>query len=289
MTIDFQADSEPGRAVSGSSSDVDIAQISTVQRRFGIQQISVDRQHHQLEMEMQTKGLCNPFSGQASVAPLAVLVDAACGTVNHMRFQGHSWTVSSELRIELAPTFDPDSVDLVTARAKSCGSSSQTALAMCSLHSGGRIVGSASVRSFAIPAGERRQLDESSQNGVTRPTAASFADLMSLSGRYVDPDAAVLTQSGNPSLNNAIGIVHGGVAAAGLELACASALNVGQDEPFRSVSIAVNFLRPLVTGEGVCTYAGSVLHRGRRTAVADASAMGYDGRTAAMCRVTAYR
>ena len=112
---------------------------------------------------------------------------------------------------------------------------------------------------------------------------------MALRVGEVDSAKAVLHQSPNPVLNNTIGIVHGGVAAAGLELAASAALNVGRrDEPLQTASLKVNFMRQFVSG-GQSRYIGTSLRTGRRSGLAEAQAIGADGEIALSAQITAYR
>src|ERR1700739_2871224 len=99
----------------------------------------------------------------------------------------------------------------------------------------------------------------------------------------------VLAQRVDHNLNNDIDIVHGGVAAAGLELAASAAMNRDQtDGLLQTASLRVNFLRPFFAGAD-SRYIGTPLRVGRNTAVADAQAIGDDGKVAITARVTAYR
>lgn len=269
----------------------DIAQISTVQRRFGIRQTSLDRRARTAAMEMPLSGLHNPHTGESSMAPLAVLVDAICGTVNHIPFEGEFWTVSTELSVDVSPDFDFSAVELVSATASLMGVGESTALSHCQVRAGSTIVGEGSVRSFAAPAGSLPQRPVGAAEANPGGRAGRLSELMSMAVSSTCDGAAVLHQAWNPLLNNAIGMVHGGVAAAGLELAGTAALNNGQTAPFHTSSMAVNFIRPLSAENqaGICTYEASVVHRGRRSAVVDAVARGAGGTTAIIGRLTAYR
>jgi len=60
------------------------------------------------------------------------------------------------------------------------------------------------------------------------------------------------------------------------------------DAPYRTASLRVNFLRPFHGGAGA-HYRAERLHRGRSSGVAEAQAVGHDGRVAMVARVTAYR
>ncbi len=97
----------------------------------------------------------------------------------------------------------------------------------------------------------------------------------------------VLRQNPDPFLNNAVGVVNGGVASAGLELAASAVVNT-DGPPMRTASVRVNFLRPFLAGDH-SRYEASPLRIGRATAVADAQALAEDGRPALTARVTAYR
>jgi uncharacterized protein (TIGR00369 family) len=97
-----------------------------------------------------------------------------------------------------------------------------------------------------------------------------------------------LRQQPDPMINNLIGIVHGGVSSAGLELVAAAAINHEQSQPFRTASIRINFLRPFVAS-AQSVYEGTALRIGRTSAIGDARAIGDDGKTAVIARVTGYR
>jgi len=56
----------------------------------------------------------------------------------------------------------------------------------------------------------------------------------------------------------------------------------------RTASIRVNFLRPFVAG-AQSVYEATALRIGRTSAIADATAVGADGKAAVIARVTGYR
>ena len=57
----------------------------------------------------------------------------------------------------------------------------------------------------------------------------------------------MIHQRQNSALNNSLGIVHGGVAAAGLELAASAALNADRaGGRLQTASLRVNYLRPVL-------------------------------------------
>ena len=239
---------------------------------------------------MPAAGLINPLTGFATAFPLAVLVDHAAGLVNHYRRTADRWTVSSELSLELAPNAlvvimgNPDVAAVATARP--VGASGSTALGMCEITVGDAVIGIGTVRSvYVAHPGEFAQEWPDAVDG-TRPT--ELAEIMAL---QVDDanGSSVLRQRQNPALNNTLGIVHGGVAAAGLELAASAALNAGRPEqPLVTSSLRVNFLRQFFSGDQ-SRYVGTALRVGRRSGVAEAQAVGADGEVALVARVTAYR
>jgi uncharacterized protein (TIGR00369 family) len=104
-----------------------------------------------------------------------------------------------------------------------------------------------------------------------------------------EDDSRVLYQRRDPDLNNDIGIVHGGMASAGLELAASAAINGDQSAGlFQTASLRVNFVRPFFAGN-TSRYVGTPVRVGRTTGIADAQAIGDDGKVALAARITSYR
>ena len=175
--------------------------------------------------------------------------------------------MSSELSLELSPAAlviiarDPDVP--VVGSARPFGPKGSTSLGVCELTHREAVVGTGTVRSvhIGLPGRFPEQPIQPAADG--RPT--ELAEIMAL--RVTD---GALFQSPNPILNNSMGIVHGGIAAAGLELAASAALNAGrEDEPLQTSSIRVNYLRQFVSG-AESRYTAEVFRRGRRSGVADA-------------------
>ncbi len=118
--------------------------------------------------------------------------------------------------------------------------------------------------------------------------------MMAAGPPVVDDRTVVLPQLVDPVIDNSIGVVHGGIASTGLEVVASAAVNAGRrDDPLVTASLRVNFLRRFVAGgsePGSQTrYVGSTLRVGRRSGVADAQAIGSDGKIALTARLTAYR
>lgn len=235
--------------------------------------------------------LVNPLTGATTLGPVAVLVDYVAGLVNHHRRADDEWTVSSELTMDLTP----DAVDViarnpdlpVVGTAHPLGGKGATSLGICELTYGDLVIGTGSVRSVHIarPAVFTDPHDQRPTDEGPRPT--DLAEIMAVRAG-ADGPRAVLFQAASSSLNNDLGIVHGGVASAGLELVSSAALNAGRDEPLRTASLRVNFLRQLLCGTD-SRYVGNAFRVGRRSGVADAQAIGADGGVALSARVTAYR
>ncbi|AFM19732.1 hypothetical protein Mycch_5045 [Mycolicibacterium chubuense NBB4] len=236
-------------------------------------------------------GLANPLTGLPSVAPLAMLVDHLGGLVNHNRRGPGEWTVSSELSLELTPgaaaviAASPDAP--IVGQSRPLGSKDRGALAWCELRANDVVIATATVRSFyiSVPADLASWPDQSTGSlpGTT------LAALMAVEVGETGGAATVLMQTADPVLNNSVGMVHGGVSSMGLELVGSAALNAGApDTPLKTASLRVNFVRPFHGGADA-HYLAKPVHAGRSSGVAEARAVGHDGRVALLARLTAYR
>lgn len=233
-------------------------------------------------------GLANPVTGAPSAGPLAVLVDHAAGLVNHYRKTADEWTLTSELTLEITPDAlqvvadHPDLVAVATARPTG-GRGSISALGCCEITVGDAVIGIGTVRSVYITrAGEHPAEWPPADIDGQRP--AELSEIMAID---VD-DANVIHQRQNSALNNTLGIVHGGVSAAGLELAASAVINADRSgDLLQTSSLRVNYLRPFFSG-GESRYVATALRVGRRSGVAEAQAVGPDGQVALIARVTAY-
>lgn len=251
--------------------------------RFGIETLEGTGDHSIATLP--TRGLVNPLTGLPTAAALAMLLDHVGGLANHLRRGEDEWTVSTELSIELLP----EAADLITAddagvvgRAWSVGAKNATALALCEFTHRGIVIGTGSVRSFYITGAQFTDFPSETEHHTRK---VGLAAIMA-----VEPDGpATLAQRADPVVNNMLGVVHGGVAATGLELVASAAVNAGRaDAPLRTGSLRVNFLRRLTAG-GECRYSATPVRVGRSTGVADAQAVGADGQLALTARFTGYR
>jgi uncharacterized protein (TIGR00369 family) len=258
-------------------------------RRFGIEMLDADLENETAEMSMSLAGMRNPFTDMPTVGPLGILVDAVSGFVNHFRHHPGEWTVSTELALELSPDGSDrataDDASPVIAQAQVLGPRGSTSLSFCTLTCDDVVVGGGTVRSFFVTP-DQVILDEPAET-LRRTAATTLSELMAVETAAASDDVCVLRQKPDPFLDNAVGVVNGGVASAGLELAASAVVNTG-GPPMRTASVRVNFLRPFLSGDH-SRYEASPLRVGRATAVADAQALAEDGRPALTARVTAYR
>ena len=262
-----------------------------VLRRFGITTLEQNMDDFVVVAQMPVAGMRNPLTGEPSVAALTVLVDDVGGRVNYHRSGQGQWTVSSELSMEMSPgaveslRSAPD--DPVVASARPLGPAGATWLSVCTLSHSGRVIGGGTVRTVALNGGPEEPLRRG-DDPLTRTPETALADLMAVEPLPPEGGTYRLRQHPDPMVNNLIGIVHGGVSSAGLELVGSAALHHEQQTPLRTASIRVNFLRPFTAG-AQSVYEATALRIGRTSAVADAAAVGPDGRPAVIARVTGYR
>lgn len=82
---------------------------------------------------------------------------------------------------------------------------------------------------------------------------------------------------------NPLGSVHGGVISMLLDTAagCAVHSTLAVGETYTTLDLTVKFLRPVTVGSGVLTCEGTVIQRGRRTALAQAQLSDEAGRLVA--------
>ena len=262
----------------------------SVLSRFGITTLEQDLDSGTVVTAMSVSKMVNPLTGLPSVAALAILVDDAGGRANFFR-RRQGWTVSSELAVELnAAAADsllkfPD--DPVVANAHPVGDSRTPMLATCTLSHRGEAIGTGTVHTMPL-GGDGAAASTPRNADPLAGMSRTLSELMAVEAMPGENGTCRLRQNADPMINNMAGIVHGGVSSAGLEIVASAALNHEQDRPLQTGSIRVNFLRPFF-GSGQSLYEGTALRIGRNTAVADARAIGADGKVALIARVTGYR
>lgn len=265
--------------------------LTTPPGRFGI--TNVESGPARYAATMPVDGLLNPFTGSATLAPLAVLVDHIAGFANHDRRPEDHWTVSSELAMEFAPgahtVVAQDPAAPVLAVSRPVGAAGATSLSECTLTHRGTEIGLATVRTFYITAAVHVPGAFEQPAEPTGPLPTDLAELMAVEVAETGGTGVVLRQRAHSAVNNTLGAVHGGVAAAGLELVGSAALNAGRaDSPLLTASVRINYLRRLIGG-GRAHYTATPLHVGRSSGVAEAQGIGEDGKVALTARLTAYR
>src|ERR1700733_7627847 len=193
----------------------DLETPDSIQVRFAISYVEARPAEAVAALSMPMDRFRNPFNGAPTVGPLAILVDAAAGIVNHYRRRPGQWTVSSELSMDLSP--DVGELDgPVLASAHSPGPLGTTSLGICTLTYRGTVIGSGTVRSFFIPAGD--VVPQYRPETLQRSPATTLSDLMAVTVASDNADCVVLSQGVDQNLNNYIHIVHGGASAAGLDM-----------------------------------------------------------------------
>ena len=263
----------------------------SVLRRFGVTTLEQDFDNFTVVASMPVAGMLNPFTSQPSVAGLAILVDDVAGRVNFYRCGRGQWTVSSELTVEITPgalasvLAAPD--EPVIASARPLGPAGATLLSVCTLTHQGTVIGGGTVHTVPLSGGPQEP-ERRGDDPLVRTADTTLAELMAAEPMPGEDGTYRLRQHPDPMINNLIGIVHGGVSSAGLEVVAAAAINHGQDKPLQTASIRVNFLRPFTAG-AESAYEATALRIGRTSAVGDARAVGDDGKVAVIARVTGYR
>jgi uncharacterized protein (TIGR00369 family) len=265
--------------------------LTTPPGRFGID--NVETGPAQYAATMLVDGLLNPFTGSATLGPLAVLVDHIAGFANHDRRPAEHWTVSSELAMEFAPDahaiLAKDPATPVLAVSRPVGAPGATSLSKCVLTHRRTEIGLATVRTFYITAAVHVPGAFEQPAEPAEPPPTGLADLMAVEIAETGGAGVVLHQRAHSAVNNTLGAVHGGVAAAGLELVGSAALNTDRaDSPLLTASLRINYLRRLIGG-GRAHYTATPVHAGRSSGVADAQGIGDDGKVALTARLTAYR
>jgi uncharacterized protein (TIGR00369 family) len=262
--------------------------LNTPLGRFGI--VTSEEGPEGVAASIPAGNMINPLTGATTIAPLAMLVDHVGGLVNHHRRAGGEWTVSSELSLEVGP----DALDAISAApdvpvvatARPLGQKGGTALGLCEFTHRDVVVATASVRSFYISTPGHLARFPDGPTGPLPP--GTLSERMAVRVAEGGGAAKVLQQLADPVLNNSLGIVHGGVSAMALELVASAAVNDGRDDqPLRTASLRVNFMRQFHSGPE-SRYIGTALRVGRSSAIAEAQAVGPDGEVAIIARLTAY-
>jgi len=172
----------------------------------------------------------------------------------------------------------------VIARSWPVGRRNRIALSACEFTINDEVIGNGSARNMYTTTAS---VDIRGHAGEVAPgLERDFASMMSV-GVDERAGSATLIQRVDPILNNAMGVVNGGVAAAGAEMAASAAINAKNDVA-QTMALRVNFLRPFLSKDGG-HYRGAAVRNGRGVAVAEGRAVNGDGSVAVTALITAYR
>src|SRR6202042_3222760 len=127
--------------VAKQTNEHDLETPDSIQVRFGIAYVESRPADAVAELSMQRDKFRNSFTGAPTIAPLAILVDAAAGIVNHYRRRPGQWTVSSELSMDLSLDGVGHLAGPVLATAHAFGPLGATSLGMCTLAYRGTVIG----------------------------------------------------------------------------------------------------------------------------------------------------
>ncbi|HEY2878466.1 PaaI family thioesterase [Nocardioides sp.] len=116
-----------------------------------------------------------------------------------------------------------------------------------------------------------------------RLPGAPIADTLGLENFGGEPGAIHVELVPEHRHYNPIGSVHGGVMATLLDTAAACSVHstLAPGERYTSLDLTVKFLRPVTTDSGRLRCEGSIIQRGRRTALAQAQLYDVHGRLVA--------
>ncbi len=116
-----------------------------------------------------------------------------------------------------------------------------------------------------------------------RLPSAPIADTLGLENFGGEPGAIHVELVPEHRHYNPIGSVHGGVMATLLDTAAACSVHstLAPGERYTSLDLTVKFLRPVTTDSGRLRCEGSIIQRGRRTALAQAQLYDVHGRVVA--------
>ena len=100
-----------------------------------------------------------------------------------------------------------------------------------------------------------------------------IADLLGFDIREITRGRVTFAMTAQEKHYNPIGMVHGGVTATLLDtvMGCALHSTLPEGTAYSTVDISVRYLRPVTVQTGLVLATGTLVHRGRRTAAAEAT------------------
>lgn len=229
-------------------------------------------------------------AGRFSAGALAVLVDSALGSENHRRRPPGTWTVTTELRLDLLARPREGSAGLAVATDHLGDDGHCLTTRGEVLDDDGRVLASGLVKSLEIGGVADADAYDEEPPWAAALVPGALAEVLCLTLRDADPGpsgarAVEAEIAPEPSLANPIGALHGGVFAAVAETA--GAVLFEHHREVSSTSLDVRFVRqiPLV---GPVIVRAEALHDGRSWGIAHVETRDERGRLCAAATVTVY-
>ena len=222
--------------------------------------------------------------GRFALGGLAVLVDSAFGGENHWRRRPGTWTVTTELRLDLLGRPAPEATSL-DVRTEFLGDDGNCVLTRGEVvDDTGRTVASGLVKSMEIPGPDGvTEVEAEGWNAKLEP--GTLEEVLCLTVGEERDGVVELWIAPEKGLCNPLGNLHGGVFAAAAETAGAAVFPHLRE--VSSASLDVRYPRSVPMEEPVLLRAEAV-HSGRSWGVARVSTLDARGRVAAYATVTVY-
>lgn len=262
----------------------------SVLTRFAITTLEENLHQATVSASMPLGGMCNPFTGQPSIAGVAILVDDVGGRANFYRRAEGQWTVSSELTVEMSPAAAqsllaaPD--EPVVAHARPLGPAAAPMLAVCTLtHCGAVIGGDGAHRTDLGRTGppDAARAASGGPNAGNHSGPTDVGRTVTSDGRHIPASTTPRPDDQQPARNRA----------RRRQQCWAGTGRRGRYQPRTGSTLSDRVdqgeLPATVPGWGTIPLWGTALRVGRTSAVGDARALSTDGKVAVIARVTGYR
>lgn len=140
----------------------------------------------------------------------------------------------------------------------------------------------------AVPAGDAKPLDGLRQMIAGEVPPPPIVETLGFQLAEVEEGRAVFTSRPETFHYNPFGTAHGGYAAAILDSALGVAIlsTLPAGAGFTTLEFKVNLVRPITDDTGDVPAIGTIIHRGRRQATAEARLEGLDGKLYAHANTT---
>lgn len=237
--------------------------------------------------------------GRFATGGLAVLVDSGLGSENHRRRPKGSWTVTTELRLDLLATPREGSTGLgiSTDHLGDDGHCLTTRGEV--LDDDGRVLASGLVKSMEIQGVEDPNIDEEAPSWPNALVPGTLAEVLCVTltdplhqnatqpagSTTGDTRAVTAVIAPEPMLANPLGNLHGGVFAAVAEIAGAACFP--HEREVSSSSLDVRYIRQIPLA-GPVTVRAEAVHNGRSWGIAHVETRDERGRVCAIATVTVY-